>query len=1063
MDEANDSSMKTMEDRDNQRQMRYSVETPYGFHLDLDFLKYVDDIEKGNTLRRVQINRKTRHPKFSTLPRNFSVPDDGSCLHRLPFPGRGWTSSCSVIPKSKVVGAKEVFDNDASQIVNSSHELNFTTNSLPAEESIRPYHKHFASSSFKPPLLRASSMPVTLLPTRMSEELRNVPPDSFHCNGLNSSDNISYPASETFDTSSTDSIGWIGLEDHSQLDQIQAALKRIKELEEQVKSISELQKQVLELQQERTQLKTQLLQLSSTADTKTNESTKFLKERHVGVIENNADSDANSKHIQMHPTVLGITALLPRKNGGCNYFQGMELNISENDLVDEPVKAEHRSIGVTVTEEDLRLDPMANISRDCLNTASNTKVADLEKQLISTIQKLEKNKDILKQQEDDIKAKDASILRFLQKITQLETEQKSAETKEIATRKMSVDPIMYCHVASNTETFGGFEQNNACDKVITAQMQTATQSVGCGECSVDVSVTPIKELVSVGVNVNCSDESTTQMTAKEATLCKVVDKVISEKAVQTEDIHVSEIPYYRRASVKESINLESREVNKCIQPQPDDCSSQAFTFDHAECKSASKDEQSFVAMHEVNTEEKEHHQTKSSHSAVNAAISQCVKRIQELVQEQWICLEHGYPELASVLKQPASKLSSIQRQLVNSINALSAVYSSQSSDVTQEQSMECQQPETSPMTALKSIMKKKDCKFSNGENGAKKNLQFVGVNGGYETTSSEDSSSDEDLEEDAADLEDKWSKLAECPAECPPKCPPEAISEGLPAVLSGSESVKNEDNELQKVEDNTTTESVEESESPVITAEFISACSLLNNHLSELRNTADKQLRQTLCSTCQEWFTVSSLKESDPAAVEIYVEKFRSISDDILEMFVNVADGNGNTALHYSISHSNFDIVRLLLNTGMCNVNHQNKAGYTAVMLAALASAETEEDMKVVMRLFKQGNLNIRATQEGQTALLLATSHGRADMVKALISCGADVNLQDDDGTSALLCACEHGHLEIVKILLAQPECNIKLTNKSGEGALSIAVNAAYEDITELLKVHSEQTVSSAQ
>ena len=34
------------------------METPYGYRLDLDFLKYVDDIEKGNTLRRVAVQRR---------------------------------------------------------------------------------------------------------------------------------------------------------------------------------------------------------------------------------------------------------------------------------------------------------------------------------------------------------------------------------------------------------------------------------------------------------------------------------------------------------------------------------------------------------------------------------------------------------------------------------------------------------------------------------------------------------------------------------------------------------------------------------------------------------------------------------------------------------------------------------------------------------------------------------------------------------------------------------------------------------------------------------------------
>lgn len=43
---------------------------------------------------------------------------------------------------------------------------------------------------------------------------------------------------------------------------------------------------------------------------------------------------------------------------------------------------------------------------------------------------------------------------------------------------------------------------------------------------------------------------------------------------------------------------------------------------------------------------------------------------------------------------------------------------------------------------------------------------------------------------------------------------------------------------------------------------------------------------------------------------------FSEVSPVLLEHVVNVTDGNGNTALHYSVSHSNFGVVELLLDTG---------------------------------------------------------------------------------------------------------------------------------------------------
>lgn len=65
-----------------------------------------------------------------------------------------------------------------------------------------------------------------------------------------------------------------------------------------------------------------------------------------------------------------------------------------------------------------------------------------------------------------------------------------------------------------------------------------------------------------------------------------------------------------------------------------------------------------------------------------------------------------------------------------------------------------------------------------------------------------------------------------------------------------------------------------------------------------------------------EWFRVSSQKSAVPAMVGDYLAAFRAVSPGVLRYVINMADGNGNTALHYSVSHSNFEIVKLLLDAG---------------------------------------------------------------------------------------------------------------------------------------------------
>lgn len=56
-------------------------------------------------------------------------------------------------------------------------------------------------------------------------------------------------------------------------------------------------------------------------------------------------------------------------------------------------------------------------------------------------------------------------------------------------------------------------------------------------------------------------------------------------------------------------------------------------------------------------------------------------------------------------------------------------------------------------------------------------------------------------------------------------------------------------------------------------------------------------------------------------------------------------------------------LVLILSHAGVCNIDYQNKAGYTPIMLASLAAVETKEDMMVVQELFSRGDVNAKASQ----------------------------------------------------------------------------------------------------
>uniref|UniRef100_A0A452I7T0 Uncharacterized protein n=1 Tax=Gopherus agassizii TaxID=38772 RepID=A0A452I7T0_9SAUR len=429
-----------------------------------------------------------------------------------------------------------------------------------------------------------------------------------------------------------------------------------------------------------------------------------------------------------------------------------------------------------------------------------------------------------------------------------------------------------------------------------------------------------------------------------------------------------------------------------------------------------------------------------------------IERVQKLLQEQQMLLAENYSELAEAFGEPHSQIGSLNSQLINTLSSINSVMKYASTEELRNLDIQKQGMDRSatPVCAnnestLKSIMKKRD-----GEkdlNGAKKNLQFVGINGGYETTSSDESSSEESSSSESDD-ECEGNEYSHQEERCD-RHKMEGGHHELNAEDVGCVGV-NEEVQAQESEP----EKVEIRERYELSEKMLSACNLLKNNLDDPKALASKDMRFCLNTIQHEWFRVSSQKSAVPAMVGDYIAAFEELSSPVLRHIINMADGNGNTALHYSVSHSNFEIVKLLLDANVCNVNHQNKAGYTPIMLAALAAVEAAKDMQIVEELFGCGDVNAKASQAGQTALMLAVSHGRIDMVKALLACGADVNIQDDEGSTALMCASEHGHVEIVKLLLAQLGCNGTLQDNDGSTALSIALEAGHKDIAVLLYAH---------
>jgi len=90
--------------------------------------------------------------------------------------------------------------------------------------------------------------------------------------------------------------------------------------------------------------------------------------------------------------------------------------------------------------------------------------------------------------------------------------------------------------------------------------------------------------------------------------------------------------------------------------------------------------------------------------------------------------------------------------------------------------------------------------------------------------------------------------------------------------------------------------------------------------------------------------------------------------------------------------------------------------------------------------------------QDGWTALICAAAKGYIDIVKMLLSSGADVNLSNNDGWTALTCAAAKGYIEIVKTLLSSG-ADVNHSDKFGRNALKLATEAKRNDVVNLLSV----------
>ena len=130
---------------------------------------------------------------------------------------------------------------------------------------------------------------------------------------------------------------------------------------------------------------------------------------------------------------------------------------------------------------------------------------------------------------------------------------------------------------------------------------------------------------------------------------------------------------------------------------------------------------------------------------------------------------------------------------------------------------------------------------------------------------------------------------------------------------------------------------------------------------------------------------------------------------------VNLAEGDGMTALHWAASRGDVEVARLLV-AGGANVKAATRLGsYTPLHLAAQAGSAP-----IVELLAAHGAEVDAVTLTGATPLMFAAADGDRVSVKALLDAGANPNATEPArGHTPLMFAAAADRLDAVKVLLA--------------------------------------------
>jgi ankyrin repeat protein len=160
-------------------------------------------------------------------------------------------------------------------------------------------------------------------------------------------------------------------------------------------------------------------------------------------------------------------------------------------------------------------------------------------------------------------------------------------------------------------------------------------------------------------------------------------------------------------------------------------------------------------------------------------------------------------------------------------------------------------------------------------------------------------------------------------------------------------------------------------------------------------------------------------------------------------------DEDGFTPLHLAAANGYKGLVEFLLTT-KAEVNSKDNAGSTPLHQAA--AAEGEHGALVELLLAHNADVDA-ADKHGLTPLHYATLANNQDVVKSLLTHGANANIRDNkNGNTPLIIAVAKGYKRVAQLLL-EHGADVNLADNEGT-PLAWATRTGHADVADLLRQH---------